>query len=485
MCERLLAHRARHPAPFIVIHSCAVASPTARPTSHVIASLSPFSRLLRGAPSWEVPSEPSLSRSMSVAWQVELPVEMHPFLGGQLNVIAMLPQSQLVNEGEGSPLGPQRARHAPKGSRAAAAVSAMSGATESGKKRGTLQRCSQCVPCTRSDCGECQNCLDKPKFGGPGLRKQACEKKRCLTMTTRYATPSPEHTTLGSNGTKSDSPTGAEKMVGMTSALPATMGSGIGSVWTMQLKQLEQLSRAGATAPLPALRSMSSIHTSIHTSALGYSLAGLECPDLLGCNFGAVPGVMGSISGLGSSLFGSSMDVAAQSMHSSIHSSIHSAGLDASSVLLSAPERASLSHPQPSPHHHIRASSLHASHVSMGNHASSLSGGSLRSPATALATARPAHPAPDASTLVGAVVSATEDTAAELQAYAPFARRPALEPPDAAYSQHETSFESAHHSAPSFGSFSSLSRPADPYGIDEPVNPAVEEDYKLWLADDY
>ena len=128
----------------------------------------------------------------------------------------------------------------------------------------------------------------------------------------------------------------------------------------------------------------------------------------------------------------------------------------------------------------------------MGSHVSSLSGGLLRSPATALITARPAHPAPDASTLVGAVVSATEDTAAELQSelqsYAPFARRPTLEPPDAAYSQHETSetsFESAHQSSPSFGSFSSLARPADPYGIDEPVNPAVEEDYKLWLADDY
>ena len=399
---------------------------------------------------------------MSVAWQVELPVEMHPFLGGQLNVIAMLPQPQPVNEVEGSPLGPQRARHAPKGSRAAAAASAMSSATESGKKRGTLQRCGQCVPCTRSDCGACQNCLDKPKFGGPGLRKQACEKKRCLTMTTRYATPSPEHTTLGSNGTKSDSPTGAEKMVGMTSALPATMGTGIGSVWTMQLKQLEQLSRAGATAPLPALRSMSS-GTS---SGLGYSLAGLEGHDLLGCNFGAVPGVMGSIGGLGSSLFGSSMD---------------SAGLGASSALLSAPERVSLSHPQHSPRHHIRASSLHESHVSMGSHVSSLSGGSLRRPATA----RTAHEAPNASTLVSAVVSATEGTAAELQSYAPFARRPALEPPDAAYSPHESSFESAQHSAPSFGSFSSLSRPADLFGIDEVVNPVVEEDYRLWLADDY
>ena len=41
------------PAPFIVFHSCAVASPTARPTSHVITSLSPFPRNSRGAPLWE------------------------------------------------------------------------------------------------------------------------------------------------------------------------------------------------------------------------------------------------------------------------------------------------------------------------------------------------------------------------------------------------------------------------------------------------
>ena len=41
----------------------------------------------------------------------------------------------------------------------------------------SLQRCGSCQPCTRDDCGQCQNCADKPKFGGPGLRKQACEKK--------------------------------------------------------------------------------------------------------------------------------------------------------------------------------------------------------------------------------------------------------------------------------------------------------------------
>jgi hypothetical protein len=26
------------------------------------------------------------------------------------------------------------------------------------------------------DCGECTNCLDKRKFGGPGLKKQKCKE---------------------------------------------------------------------------------------------------------------------------------------------------------------------------------------------------------------------------------------------------------------------------------------------------------------------
>ena len=28
------------------------------------------------------------------------------------------------------------------------------------------------------DCGTCSNCLDKPKFGGPNTRRQACIEKR-------------------------------------------------------------------------------------------------------------------------------------------------------------------------------------------------------------------------------------------------------------------------------------------------------------------
>ena len=34
-----------------------------------------------------------------------------------------------------------------------------------------------------SDCGQCKYCIDKPKFGGPGKKKQCCERKCCLNST--------------------------------------------------------------------------------------------------------------------------------------------------------------------------------------------------------------------------------------------------------------------------------------------------------------
>jgi len=41
-------------------------------------------------------------------------------------------------------------------------------------------RCGSCAGCTRGDCGECKNCLDKPKYGGRGIKKQACLRRACL-----------------------------------------------------------------------------------------------------------------------------------------------------------------------------------------------------------------------------------------------------------------------------------------------------------------
>mmetsp|Transcript_13362 Transcript_13362/g.39360 ORF Transcript_13362/g.39360 Transcript_13362/m.39360 type:complete len:164 (+) Transcript_13362:142-633(+) len=47
-------------------------------------------------------------------------------------------------------------------------------------KRIRSSRCGTCSNCLRPDCGKCINCSDKPKFGGPGVKKQACSARKCL-----------------------------------------------------------------------------------------------------------------------------------------------------------------------------------------------------------------------------------------------------------------------------------------------------------------
>ncbi|KAJ1625577.1 hypothetical protein T492DRAFT_230938 [Pavlovales sp. CCMP2436] len=53
------------------------------------------------------------------------------------------------------------------------------------KARSRLSRCGACDNCNRRDCGQCVNCVDKPKFGGPGIKKQACIARKCLNMQAR------------------------------------------------------------------------------------------------------------------------------------------------------------------------------------------------------------------------------------------------------------------------------------------------------------
>ena len=50
---------------------------------------------------------------------------------------------------------------------------------ERGNKKARTARCGSCTGCVRGDCGECKNCLDKPKFGGRGIKKQACLQRVC------------------------------------------------------------------------------------------------------------------------------------------------------------------------------------------------------------------------------------------------------------------------------------------------------------------
>lgn len=44
--------------------------------------------------------------------------------------------------------------------------------------------CRQCVNCLADDCGKCNYCLDKPKFGGPNTLKKKCIQKKCLLIQT-------------------------------------------------------------------------------------------------------------------------------------------------------------------------------------------------------------------------------------------------------------------------------------------------------------
>lgn len=48
------------------------------------------------------------------------------------------------------------------------------------KRRG--RGCGNCTGCLREDCGTCCYCLDKPKFGGPGKKKQRCALRVCANF---------------------------------------------------------------------------------------------------------------------------------------------------------------------------------------------------------------------------------------------------------------------------------------------------------------
>ena len=48
------------------------------------------------------------------------------------------------------------------------------------KKNHRFKACSKCTGCKTANCGECEFCLDMPKFGGMGTMKQKCEKRLCI-----------------------------------------------------------------------------------------------------------------------------------------------------------------------------------------------------------------------------------------------------------------------------------------------------------------
>lgn len=52
-------------------------------------------------------------------------------------------------------------------------------AVSKASSRRRFVRCGSCTGCTTPDCGVCRNCVDNPKFGGPGAKKKACIHRPC------------------------------------------------------------------------------------------------------------------------------------------------------------------------------------------------------------------------------------------------------------------------------------------------------------------
>ena len=49
-------------------------------------------------------------------------------------------------------------------------------------ERTRMTRCGECPACLAEDCGKCQFCLDKPKFGGNNTLKKVCVNRECPWM---------------------------------------------------------------------------------------------------------------------------------------------------------------------------------------------------------------------------------------------------------------------------------------------------------------
>ena len=59
-------------------------------------------------------------------------------------------------------------------------------------------------------------CLDKPKFGGPNKKKNACQARKCLKMNTKPEEDQSEESTMEDRGGSEDSCSSGENNTGAT-----------------------------------------------------------------------------------------------------------------------------------------------------------------------------------------------------------------------------------------------------------------------------
>ena len=120
--------------------------------------------------------------------------------GREATVMSMVMANQPRHDAaEASP-----AQHSPPGhpapggtrlaSGCAAGGEAQGGRGEGGRGEGRAKRrhpyrCGSCTGCVRGECGECKNCLDKPKNGGSDIKKKACARRVCYHPRESQADP--------------------------------------------------------------------------------------------------------------------------------------------------------------------------------------------------------------------------------------------------------------------------------------------------------
>ena len=128
------------------------------------------------------------------------------------------------------------------------------GAAGGPNKRLRSARCGVCPGCNSGDCGECKNCLDKPRFGGPGCRKQACLQRTCSMP--KLVDEREEGGLPPANGSGVESDGGASDQTSSAEMTPPLAPDAAGSPhWVPDLEQLPErapMAERGAVLAQPA-----------------------------------------------------------------------------------------------------------------------------------------------------------------------------------------------------------------------------------------